>query len=234
MQQRLALTLAAFCVLAVGCSSNGDHANHAAGPRPTVPLVVEPALSGLLLSAAEVNTAMGGTDLAVTGDADDMRDHSASVSREECLSIFSPGEAKAYVGSGWGAFREQDLTDPERTRWAVQSVVLFPTAEQAAAFFTASSTKWRKCDGSFANILSGGREVWDVGPIAEANGVLSTDTKTNLEVYGKPSDTGGSTGRRVLTVRNNVVIDIAAGGKTPTDSAADKIADKIAAKIPKA
>jgi hypothetical protein len=233
MQQRLALALAGLCILAAGCSSTGGHA---ATTPTTVPLVAEPALSGLLLSAAEVNTAVGGTDLSVTGDATDMVDHGASVSRHECLAIFSPGEANAYARSGWTAFREQNLADPGRTRWAVQSVVLFPTAEQAAAFFTASSTNWRKCDGSFVNILSGGREVWSVGPISEANGVLSTDTKMHLEVYDNPKtqENGGSTGQRVLTVRNNVVIDVAATSAAPNDSAAVKIAEQIAAKVPKA
>jgi hypothetical protein len=112
---------------------------------------------------------------------------------------------------------------------------LFPAPEQAAAFFTASSTNWRKCDGSFVNILSGGREVWDVGPISETNGVLSIGTKTHLEIYDKPpQDTAGSTGQRALTVRNNVVIDTAATNSAPNDSAALKIADQIAVKVPKA
>lgn len=233
MQQRWALALAGFCILAAGCGSGG---NHAAGASATTPLVVESALPGLLLSAAEVNTAMGSTDLSLSSDVHEMIDASASVSREECLAIFSPAEVKAYINSGWTAFREQTLTDPESKKWAVQSVVLFPTAEQAAAFFTASSTNWRKCDGSFVNILSGGREVWDVGPISETNGVLSIGTKTHLEIYDKPQeqDNAGSTGQRVLTVRNNVVIDTATTNAAPNDSAAVKIAEQIAAKIPKA
>jgi hypothetical protein len=233
--QRLAVALAGLCVLAAGCGANSGQANPTVSGPATAPRIAEPALPGLLLDATQVNAALGATDLAVSNDAKDMTDHGASVSREECLAIFGPGEAKAYVGSGWNTFREQQLADPARTRWAVQSVVLFPTAEQAAAFFTASSTKWRKCDGSFVNSLSGGREVWDVGSVSEVDGMLSVTTTSHLEVDDKPAQqNSGSAGQRALTVRNNIVIDIAASSSGPNDPAAVKIADQIAAKVPKA
>jgi hypothetical protein len=43
---------------------------------------------------------------------------------------------------------------------------------------------------------------------------------------------GGLTGQRVLTVRNNVVIDIFTDSSTPNDPAAVNIAQQIAAKVP--
>jgi hypothetical protein len=228
---RFALALAGLCVLAAGCGSSGDHDSHTSGAPTGPPLVVEPALPGLLLSPAEVDTAVGASDLAVTGDANDMSDSGASVSRQECLAILRPGQARAYLNSGWSAFRSQQLSDPQRSRWVAQSVVLFPTAEQAAVFFTASSTNWRRCDGSFVNTLSGGRENYDVGPIAETNGVLSTTIRVHLEVYDNPSAGHDATNQRVLRVRNNVVIDVGAGG-APDDAGAAKVAEQIAAKVP--
>ncbi|MDT5013320.1 MAG: hypothetical protein QOH57_4937 [Mycobacterium sp.] len=236
MRQRLALVLAGSCLLAASCSADGEHANPTQSGQNRTPLVAETALPGLLLSAAQINAAVGGTELAANADATDMTDHSASVSRPECIGIFGPGEAQAFAGSGWSAFREQPLRNPDGTQWAVQSVVLFPTAEQAAVFYTASSTNWRKCQGSFINISDGGREVWDVGPISEINGVLSVAKTMHPEQYGtpSPSDNRASTSQRVLTVRDNVVIDVDASTSPANQSTAVHIVEQIAARIPKA
>ena len=241
MQPRRALALAGICIMTAGCSSHSTQATptatvstSATTSTAATPLA-EAALDGLLLSPAEINTAMGASQLSVTRDTKDMVDNSASFSRPECLPIDSPGEAKAYSGSGSTAVREQDLSDPARTYMAVQAVVLFPSAQQAAAFFKASSQSWQACsDGSFVNTLSGGREVWDVGPISNTKGILSTVTRMHTEEYDGPTTNEGAalTGQRVLTVRNNVVVDIAAASSTANDSAGVNIAQQIAAKVP--
>jgi len=239
MQQRRALALAGICLLAAGCSSHSSRAtpttSTSATTSTTATPLAEAALDGLLLTPAEINTAMGAAQLSAARDTKDMADNSASVSRPECLPIYSPGEAKAYSGSGSTAFREQDLSHPPHSHIAVQAVVLFPSAQQAAAFFTASAQSWQACsNGSFVNTLSGGREVWDVGPISNTNGILSTVTGIHLEVYDGPAtnEAPALTGQRVLTVRNNVVIDIAAASSTANDSAGVNIAQQIAAKVP--
>jgi hypothetical protein len=152
MQQRRALTLAGICILAAGCSSHSTQATPTTSTTAT-PLA-EAALDGLLLTPADINTAMGAAQLSAARDTKDMQDNSASVSRPECLPIYSPGQAKAYSGSGSTAFREQDLSDPPHTHIAVQAVVLFPSAQQAAAFFTASAQSWQACsNGSFVKTL---------------------------------------------------------------------------------
>jgi PknH-like extracellular domain len=240
MQQRMVLALAGTCILAAGCSATSHRATPIASTSSTTappvaataPPVAAAALDGLLLSAAEINTAMGATQLSVAVDTKQMDDVSAMVSRPECLPIYSPAEVGAYAGSGWTAVHRQDLSDP--THAVVQSVVLFPSARQAAAFFTASAKSWQACsNGSFDHVMSGGHEVWDVGPISNTNGILSTVAQISLEVDHIPATPEGSlTGQRVLTVRNNVVIDILADSTTANDPAAFNIAAQIAAKVP--
>lgn len=234
MQQRMAVALAGICILAAGCGSNSNRATPTATTlSTTVPPVAAAALDELLLSAAEINAAMGATQLSVTVDTKQMEDVSAMVARSECLPIYSPAEAAAYAGSGWTAVHRQDLSAP--THAAVQSVVLFPSARQAAAFFTASAKSWQACaNQSFTHIMSGGHEVWEVGPISNTNGILSTIAQISLEVDHLPAtpEGGGLTGQRVLTVRNNVVIDIFTDSPNANDPAAVKIAQQIAAKVP--
>jgi hypothetical protein len=195
--------------------------------------VAAAALDGLLLGAAEVNTAMGGgAQLSVSGDTKQMDDLSALVSRPECLPIFSPAEAAAYGGSGWIALHGQDLSDAGHKHSAVQSVVLFPSAQQAAAFFTASARSWQACSNdSFTHTMTGGREVWEVGPISNANGVLSTAVRISIEIYDHPQGGAGATGQRALTVRNNVAIDVFTYDSAANDAAVS-IAARIAAKVP--
>jgi PknH-like extracellular domain len=116
-----------------------------------------------------------------------------------------------------------------------QSVVLFPSAQQATAFFTASAQRWQACsNGSFVHTMSGGREVWDVGPISNTNGVLSTAARISLEIYDRPTSQEGAglTAQRAMTVRNNVVIDVLTDSSSANDPAAVNVATQIAAKVP--
>jgi hypothetical protein len=74
---------------------------------------------------------------------------------------------------------------------------------------TASLQRWQACsNGSFTRTVSGGCEVWDVGPISNTNGVLSTAARINLEIYHRPATQqgGGLTAQRVMTVRNDFAI----------------------------
>jgi hypothetical protein len=65
--------------------------------------------------------------------------------RAECLPVYSPAEANAYANSGWTGVHRQFLGEPSHSHVAEQSVVLFPTAQQASAFFTASAQRWPAC-----------------------------------------------------------------------------------------
>jgi hypothetical protein len=230
----MALALAGICILVAGCSPNSNRASPTTTASTNAPPVAQAALDGLLLSAAEINTAMGATELAVADDTKHMEDVSAMVSRPECLPIYSPAEANAYADSGWIGVHGQFLSDPSHTHVANQNVVLFPSAQQATAFFTASAQRWQACNGSFTHTMSGGREVWDVGPISNTNGVLSTAAKVNLEIYDHPASQqggGGLTAQRAMTVRNNVVIDVLTDSSTINAPAAVNIAAQIAAKV---
>jgi PknH-like extracellular domain len=235
MQNRIAAALAGLCILVAGCSANSNRTTPVTSASTTVPPVARAALDGLLLSAAQINSAMGTTDLSVADDTKQMEDVSAIVSRPECLPIYSPAEANAYANSGWTGVHRQFLGDPSHSHVTEQSVVLFPTAQQASAFFTDSARRWQACaNGCFAHTMSGGREVWDVGPISNTNGVLSTSARISLQIYDRPAahEGGGLTAQRALTVRNNVVIDVLTDSAAANDPAAVNIAAQIAAEVP--
>jgi serine/threonine kinase PknH len=216
-QLTVELALASACMFIASCSST-----------PPPPPVAAEVLDGLLLSPAEINTAMGATGITVSGTSTDMSDDSANVPDKDCRFLYS-AETSVYNGSGWTGMRSQDLHEPgddyDHEVW--QAVVSFPAANDAARFFSASAQRWPACSNRQFHYIAPGQpdKVWTVGPIANTNGTLST-TETLENGYGWAC-------QRALTVRNNVAIDVMACSVNPAHAAVFNIADQIAAKVAK-
>jgi hypothetical protein len=225
--------IAVVAFLLVGRSSQGSAANKpATSSRAPATPVAAAALDGLLLSPDQINAAMGATAMRVTREDRGLADQSAKVQDKDCRTIQSAVETSAYAGSGWSATRGQRLEDgpdvDHDKNYMFQYVVSFPSADQAAAFFTASSQRWLACSNrSFTytfNEPGTPDAVYHAGPVSNSNGML-TDTNTT-------EGSGGWACQRALTVANNIAIDIAACSFNPDDSAVN-IAHQIAAKVPK-
>jgi hypothetical protein len=205
---------------------------------PLAPPVTEAALEGLLLSSDQINTAMG-TSGMTTGRLPQgptvMDDDSDKVADKACRPLDGNLIAPVYAGSGWTASREQLL---QNFHWhpgdlwteVDQGVVLFPTAHDAEAFFTASTQQWPACANRQFTLSRPGSpdEVFAVGPVSNTDGILRA-TKT------RPTATKGSPlacpHQRALTVANNVVIDVSACSYTEADPAVN-LAHQIATKVP--
>jgi hypothetical protein len=222
------LAVAGLCILPAGCSSTSNRAVKTATTTPTTtkkvaPPVAEGALKGFLLTPEQINTAMGATEMTVTKSRVAMPDDSATMEPKQCLAIDGSAQAQVYAGSNFMAVRDQTLQEGDNfTHFAEQAVVLFPSAKQADAFFTASARKWPACH-QYTHIQS--KTQWTVGAISNANGMLST-----IATLQNPPAEGWACGR-ALAVRNNVIIDVNTCSADPKNSAVD-IANQIAAKVP--
>ncbi len=74
-----------------------------------------------------------------------MHDARAAVSDTACLPVAGVTQAAVYAGRRWSAVRSQDLTEPDKSYTqsrSTQGVVLFSSANDAGAFFTASAQQW--------------------------------------------------------------------------------------------
>ena len=198
---------------------------------PTAPPVAQAALEGLLLSPDQINTAMGATGMTVAGTSAATNDASAHVPDKACLPMQGPAEATVYEDSGWSAARGQTLGEPgdKWTHLVYEYVVLFPSAHDADALFSASAQRWPDCSNRQYTFTLAGQpdEVWTVGPVSNTNGTLS-DTQTTQAG-------NGFTCQRALTVTNNVAIDVAACSRNQPDFRSDSavnIAQQIVAKVP--
>jgi serine/threonine-protein kinase len=201
--------------------------------RMAVP-VAETALEGLLLTPDLISAAFGASGMTVTSTVTTLPGNgSASVSDQACVPLAAAASSAVYADSGWTAVRGQEL------KWPVsgppvhdvgQFVVLFSSAQEAAAFFTASVQRWQGCSNRQFTVTAPGSGMPDtvenVGPVANANGTLSA-TLTNA------ANTAINC-QRALTVANNIAIDVQACNSSPTsDAVAVSVAHQIATKVRK-
>ena len=166
---------------------------------------------------------MAATEMTITKTHFEMSDDSGAMEPKECLAVDGSAQAQVYANSGYTAERDQTLQEGDNfTHYVQQAVVLFPSAKQAGAFFTASVQQWPACR-QYTHTQSG--SLWDVGPISNTNGTLST-TATQQNA----NEPGWACGR-ALAQRNNVLIDVNTCSADPADSAVN-IANQIAARVP--
>jgi hypothetical protein len=198
-------------------------------PRPSSPPVTAGALEGLLLNEAEINKAMGATEMTVLETSKQMWDSSKEVSRVECLGAYGAAEYEVYTGSGWSAVRYSSLQEPgdDPPHFAEQAVVSFPSRDVAAKFFEGSAQAWARCANSGYSFKLPDWPVpaqWTVGDVASTDGMLSTSMVME--------DGDGWGCGRALTVGNNLVIDVSTCSYNETGTPAQTIAQNIAAKLP--
>jgi hypothetical protein len=194
-------------------------------PSTTVTPVASAALEGLLLSPAQINTAMGTTGMTVSETYIALDNGRGRLSSEHCEPIWDARDREVY---GWGVgVRGQALKEPRdtNTHFVDQSVVSLSSADDARALFADSAQSWPDCANRRFTYSEAGQpdQVWHVGPVSNTNGILST-TKTE-------EGQNGSTCQRALTVVNNVAIDIETCSSSPSGAAVN-IAHQIAAKVP--
>ncbi|MGV0069415.1 serine/threonine-protein kinase PknH/PknJ [Mycobacterium colombiense] len=206
----------------------------------SAPLVAAAELDGLLLSPDQINTAMGTTGMTVAGTyttMDDPSNFTADKADKACLPVIWSAQAPAYAASGFSAYLGKWLHEPAEfadfVHAAHQDVVLFSSAHDAEAFFTASTQSWLACSNRqlTLNVRAGKpAQVWTVGPVSNTNGILSATTNIAPPYRWDRC-------QRALAVANNVVIDVNTCSKNQADSQSDAavdIAHQIAAKVPAA
>ncbi len=222
----LCLTLGSMSLS--GCApTTGGTAMPAA---PLAPATAE-TLSSLLLSAPEVGNALG-AELAMTREVNTPWNDSAHFENTDCLAVAGAAQKDVYEGTGWTGMRGQILreatTTPVWSHYAVQAVVLFPTAAAAGDFFARSQHSWAGCSDrelSYAQQLAPD-QVWSVGPVATERDVLTVSrTERGPQAW---------TCQRALSVRGNVAVDVEACSLDRPTTAAAAIAGLIDERLPAA
>jgi hypothetical protein len=194
------------------------------------PTVAAAALDSLLLSAGEVDAVMGTQGMAPQPATAELNDHHDVVANLNCLGIWQTDEAAIYEKSGRTGLRRQSLRVPDSDPWedlVVQSVVSFPSAEAATAFFADSSGRWSKCTNHRLNIAAGAQPAtaWMSGELTK------TDTDLTIPVTRQAGDQVRRC-QRILALKANVVVDLEACKPQPVTQAS-ALVDRIEAKLPR-
>lgn len=235
MRHRLAgLVLAAVSVCAVGCTTV-VHGNALAADK-SGPLVLPPiavsALDGLLLDPGQISSALGATAMRVWHEANGMWDWSAGVNDTNCLAIDGPAQDRVYANTGWTAVRGKRFDDSadgskNRSHYAIEAVVAYPSAHDANVFYDSSKQNWAGCSKRrYTDVMPGKPDtVWTVAAVTNDNGTLSA---SQVQEGGD-----GWTCQRALTVRNNIAIDLVGCSYSLSGSPVTDMATQIAAKADK-
>jgi PknH-like extracellular domain len=246
-QLRTAIAVAAAGVLIAGCGLNNEGGTVSSSPSSTAvssktPLT-QAQLPDLMLTPTDIDTALGITgttsDPPKTSLEDDPVKRSDYTFPAECKYAIRSALAPIYADSGNSAVYgyhdlapapagSNELESPD----VYQFVALFPSPDQASAFFTASSQRWPACANRQDTVPADGTHPelqWKVGPVSNANGVLSVPVA--LTINGNGVNVSMPC-QRALTVRNNVVIDVDACRKDVGDLGVS-IANQIAGKVGK-
>ncbi|MEW5810089.1 MAG: sensor domain-containing protein [Actinomycetota bacterium] len=218
---RVCALLLAVSALVCGCVSTVDGAAvRAAGTAPEVPVLDEAALERILLSIGEVNGIMGSTGMQVTGEVDQMTDHSDAVSDLDCLGAVYAAEEPVYAGTGWTAVRDRVAREPgeDNQHWVEQTVVLYPAAHDADDFFQESSQAWQGCANTSVGVANGDYS-WAIGDLDVD--VLDGGVAPLITQMTTQEDADGWECQHALSAVSNVTIEAWACGYRIADEAAE-------------
>ncbi|MCV7007968.1 serine/threonine-protein kinase PknH/PknJ [Mycobacterium gordonae] len=190
-----------------------------AAPPPPPRLFPASAVDTVLLTPTEINTlvAVGTLDplLQVRQTTYGMLNNSNLVTPQECAGVIFTGERAVFADTGFVAMRNQTLEPPGGAYSATgltqvqQSVVAYPTPEQAQTVLTSSQRQWRSCASGRVRLGTVGQNgennlTFDLGPVQLHGDVLAVPMVANSQ------ESGGGACQQALAVRANVVVAVRA------------------------
>ncbi|MEC4763413.1 sensor domain-containing protein [Mycobacterium sherrisii] len=239
----------AVTMLTAACDSNGGGTGVTFSTVTSTTATKQPvpaaALPNLFLTSAQVDSVLGVAGSRTDRLSDTLQEDQTVGAfakgykfPEECVYVMGPAIAPVYSNSGSVAVRGERIAVPpphpkDPSPNANQFVVLFPSANEADAFFAHSAERWPACANRQDNVPGGTPDAvsieWKVGPVSNVDGVLSTTVFVRLS---KNDETKSQTCQRALTVRNNVAIDVA-GCRQDPGNVGVQIARQIASNVDK-
>lgn len=165
-------------------------------------------LEDVLMPTGEADEVIGVTGLEPMESrdtSDTMNVNVNEVSDEDCRAAVFGAQEAVYAGSGWTGVRDQVLTTPQSRQSVEQTVVLYPSGEEARSFFDSARQTWQSCSGRTISIGTGIAETrWDIADVV-AEESLFTQFSSAQEQPEWPCD-------HALAVASNLVFETWACG----------------------
>ncbi|MGU3499709.1 sensor domain-containing protein [Mycobacterium sp. C31M] len=217
------VAVAIGCALLTGCSStiSGQAVRDPDATQLDVPPLAEGDLDDVLVYIEDINDIMGSSTIEVSGELDQMVDHSRDVDNPDCLGAIFGAEQPVYGDSGYTAVRDQVSREPDEdnAHWVEQTAVLYPSADDAQQFFDDSQAMWENCAGTSIGIDDGtDTYTWQIQDVTATDTVLTQITAQD--------DANGWECQHALSFVSNVTVEVWACSYGAGDEAAE-----IAAKM---
>jgi serine/threonine protein kinase len=218
----------------LGTDHNGGSgpsgANHttpsATTTTPTQAMLPANQLQTILLSAAEINSAMGTSNLQPLGEVEaQLEDPVDTLSIEECRGALLPGQGPVYGRSGFTGVRGQGFNAEAPDYFVAITAVSFPSADQALGFVRTSASSWKACAGRTVTVTAAqGSLKYQFGDVAgDPPKIVQSETLQG---------SNGASCQHALSATSNVILDVVVSGRGIADQAS-RIANAMAAKMPK-
>jgi hypothetical protein len=203
-------------------------------PAPSAAPLPVSDVKSLLLSPDEIGTILGGAQVN-PGPVGGLGTDSKNLVEQDCVGPWVPGQKIVYGGSGWQSAAVQALNEPaapQQTpdqpmhRMAIQSVVGFPAADLASAFFANQKAQWGQCANRKVTYRQGGQ------PVLVSMGGFATTGDGILTMINTGQGASDWVCADALAVHENISIGTLACSSGNAVDQAVEIIHKIAAKIP--
>jgi hypothetical protein len=171
----------------------------------------------VLLTPVEINTlvAANSTDSVLQAHQTTygMLNNSNLVTPQQCVGVIFTGEHAVFADTGFAAMRNQTLQPPGGAYSMTgltkvqQSVVAYPSPEQAQAVLTSSQQQWGSCASDRVRLGTVGQNgennpTFDLGPVGPNGGVLSVSMVANSQ------ESGGAACQQVMAMKANIVVGV--------------------------
>lgn len=175
---RWATLAVSVAIVVSGCTSTvtGQAVRDVDAPPIGVKPLVESQLDSVLLSIGQLNGIVSASKLTFVIDGQVMSDNSAAVSDPDCLGSMFGAEDTVYADSRWAAVRDKVAREPtdDNDHWVEQTVVLYPSEDQATKFVGDSKKAWQQC-GGFSVAVDGeaSSSIWLIDDVKSDGDVIT-------------------------------------------------------------
>jgi serine/threonine-protein kinase len=190
-----------------------------AAPPSQPPVFPAKAIDSVLLTPDEVNSILGAYgmsgnqrvgQLKLDSSIYGMADHSSLVKPPGCVGVVFGAEHEMYADTGFAAMRDQTFTQdpyafratgsaPEKVE---QTVVVFPSANQAQTLMTAAENLWRSCETSTVYESTSPEDGlgWKLGSVQRQGDLLT------VPISAYDFRIGSQLCQLALGVRQNIIV----------------------------
>lgn len=196
-------------------------------PPPPPPPVAPASVNTLLLTTNEAESIMGVSNLEPSKVYDEMTESGSRISNTACAGAQYNAVKSVYDGSGYSAVADQVFTAETPTYvWVNQTVVLYPSADQASKFLTESANAWRNCAGENVTVTTddGTTYNWSFGEVKDGSDGQVSQLTSQEGMGGYGCD-------HAMRVMSNALIETRACSDKIVDEAG-RMGEAIAAKVP--